>query len=295
MKQDNKYPAKVLLFGEHTILRGSQALAIPLWQRYSSWQKEGGELYQQASLIQLAEYLDQELPYLFHTNTLRADLAKGYHLASNIPTGYGMGSSGAVCVAVFDRYATATAKRQLTLHGPKAFLAKMEGFFHGSSSGTDPLIIYLQESIALAPNGQFETVELPALKDNWQFFLLDTEHARQTAPLVRYFTDRYDTDRAFASQVDQQWIPPTNNAIDALRDQNMLSLVLAFRQISQFQFNELPPMVLDSIRPIWEQGLQSGNYYLKICGAGGGGFCLGLTQDWAATQEELEAWKLLAV
>jgi mevalonate kinase len=45
-------------------------------------------------------------------------------------------------------------------------------------------------------------------------------------------------------------------------------------------------MIPDSIRPVWEQGLKSGAYTLKLCGAGGGGFLLGIAQN-TATLEKL--------
>jgi mevalonate kinase len=291
MKEDNKYPAKILLFGEHTILRGSCALAIPWWKRYSNWQ-QAKPVTQQADLLQLAVYLDQEFPYLFRTEDLRKDLAAGYFLESNIPTGYGLGSSGSVCVAVFDRYATATARRKLSFMGARPFFAKMESFFHGSSSGTDPFIIYQKQSIKLLPDGKFVEVDLKPLPEGWKFFLLDTGKARQTGPIVNYFTERFDTDANFKQSTEQIWIPATDQAIDALLQENVVGLFDAFRTISQFQLAELPPMVLPAIRPSWEAGLASGDYLLKICGAGGGGFCLGLTQKWEQSQEQLKDWAL---
>lgn len=292
MNEERQYPAKILLFGEHTILRGSCALAMPWWKRYSSWQ-QAENTRQQADLLQLAVYLDQEFPYLFRTNDLRKDLDNGFFLSSNIPTGYGLGSSGTVCVAVFDRYATATARRQVSLLGAKSFFAKMESFFHGSSSGTDPVIIYQQQCIKLFPDGILQEVEAPSLPNKWHFFLLDTQKARQTGPLVNYFTDRFDMDTDFQERTKKHWIPATDQAIDALLQQDVQLLWEAFLAISQFQLAELPPMVLPAIRPAWETGLSSGLYLLKICGAGGGGFCLGLTQNWEQTRHALKDWELI--
>jgi mevalonate kinase len=291
MSEANTYPAKVLLFGEHTILRGSCALATPWWKRYSSWQ-QAQNIAPDAGLLQFAVYLDQNFPYLFRTDDLRKDLSAGCFLASSIPTGYGLGSSGSVCVAIFDRYANATARRKLRLEGLRPFFAKMESFFHGSSSGTDPLIIYQQQSIKLLADGSFEEVELKPLPGGWRLFLLDTRQARQTGPIVSYFTARFDTDGDFKQKTERLWIPATDQAIDALLQQDVTGLADAFRAISQFQLDELPPMVLPAIRPAWEGGLKTGDYLLKICGAGGGGFCLGLTKDWELTQELLKDWEL---
>lgn len=291
---DNKFPAKVLLFGEHTILRGSRALAMPFWGKYSKWQ-EGGTRQQQVDLFALVGYLEEHFPNAFDTQQFRQDLAAGMYLFSSIPVGYGLGSSGAVCVAVFTNYATAYGKEQLASEGSKVFFAKLESFFHGKSSGTDPLLIYLQQTLQLFPDGSFEKATIAPLPSNWKLFLMDTGHSRQTAPLVQYFLQRFDQDQDFRQLAQAQWIAPTNQAIDALLEGQTETIWTAFRAISQFQFDHLPPMILPSITGIWQQGLNDNNYLLKICGAGGGGYCLGISRNWAKTQVLLKNWPILEI
>ena len=38
-------------------------------------------------------------------------------------------------------------------------------------------------------------------------------------------------------------------------------------------------MIPKLFQKLWKDGLESNDYYLKLCGAGGGGFILGLTRD----------------
>ena len=61
---------------------------------------------------------------------------------SNIPIGYGLGSSGAVTACIYERYAVKTTKQETT----RTRLAQMESFFHGKSSGIDPWVSYSQQS-----------------------------------------------------------------------------------------------------------------------------------------------------
>lgn len=287
-----RIPAKVLLFGEHSILRGSKALAMPLWEKGCEWQ-QGGNLAQQGGLPGLVQYLEAQLPSHYDLQQMREDLARGWYVASDIPVGYGLGSSAALCVAVFERYATDEGQAALRLQGPKVYFAQLESYFHGTSSGTDPLIIYERGSLLLHPDGTFETVELPTLPPGWQLFLLDTGQARETAPLVNYFTERYDTNAEFRQKADATWLPNTDKAIHALIAGKPTDLWEAFRCISSFQRFQLPPMIVPAITTAWQNpDDQHTHYQLKLCGAGGGGYYLGLSANWEATQSSLSAWPL---
>ncbi len=76
-------------------------------------------------------------------------------------------------------------------------------------------------------------------------------------------------------------------AIKALLQVDKTALQVSFRQISQFQLEYFQRMIPASIVPLWQEGLESGDFSLKLCGAGGGGFMLGLARD-AETLEQLQ-------
>ncbi|MEM1217172.1 MAG: hypothetical protein AAGJ82_15865 [Bacteroidota bacterium] len=295
MEGSKRYSAKLLLFGEHTILRGSRALAQPLASYGCTWVRATGATTYTAQLRAFSEYLAAQLPDCFAIQQWQEDLAAGWHLHSTIPIGYGLGSSGSVCAAVFDRYATAQGQRQLRERGPKAFFAVMESHFHGASSGTDPLIIHEQQTLELFPDGTYAAVTIAPLPAPWRLFLLDTQTPRKTTTFVQYFLQRFEEEDDFRTMVNKEWISATHAAIDALKAGQITDFAEAFRRISRFQLDHLPPMVIPSVRDVWTQGLSSQAYSLKICGAGGGGCCLGLTADWPRTRELLSAWKLIVV
>jgi mevalonate kinase len=285
------FPAKVLLFGEHTILRGSRALAAPYFELGGSW-AWSGSAQQQQRLPDFARHLSEIWPEsLFNASAFAHDLAQGLYFQADIPTGYGLGSSGAVCAAVFDRYASPEAKF-LPPAALKAALAQAESFFHGASSGVDPLLCYLRRPLCLLPDGDFHPVELPPLPQG-RFFLLDTGLARSTGPLVQYFTRRFDAEPAFRAQVQTHWMTPTETAINALLAADEAALFAAFAAISHFQRQALPPMIPAALHPVWDAALQpSSPCLLKLCGAGGGGFMLGLSQNAPQTESLLHPWPL---
>ena len=50
-------------------------------------------------------------------------------------------------------------------------------------------------------------------------------------------------------------------------------------EISYFQWQYFQPMIPDTIKTLWLDGLSSDWFKLKLCGAGGGGFFMGVTSD----------------
>ena len=74
------------------------------------------------------------------------DLKAGWTLETNIPLGYGLGSSGALCAAIIDKY---SRERSWTQEKLRSQLQQMESLFHRTSSGIDPLISFLQKPLIM--------------------------------------------------------------------------------------------------------------------------------------------------
>ena len=272
------YPAKILLYGEQTILRGGHGLAVPYPKRSLRW--EAGQVDER--LLAFAAYLTETLPTrLFRATEFEDFLQSGQRLAGDIPTGYGLGSSGAVCAAAWDGFAT-DAGKALTGEDLRSLLASMERHFHGQSSGTDPLICYLNQPVRLGGGKPPTITKLP---DGWNhgFFLLDTGIGRSASDYINRFTSRYDADVGFAKVVDEEWTAPADAAIDALISGNRSALWQHTARLADFQLREFPDFIPANLHDKWT----SKGYLLKLCGAGGGGMMLGLGTDQKLTEEAL--------
>lgn len=291
------YSSKILLFGEHTINHGSQALAIPFPVFGGAWRTSADQSKQQ-QLPQLADYLadlqeKRELLCALDLTALRKKLSEGLYFESNIPVGYGLGSSGALCAAVYDTFCTndkVESTENARFSELRKALAQIESFFHGTSSGTDPLICYLNQPVLLLPSGQVQTVKIPQ-EAELTFFLLDTKIPRSTGPMVQYFLERC-ADPTFAEKVTTELVGHTNSAIAAFLQAEWTHLFEDVTEISRFQMVHLPGMTPDHFHAVWKKGLQGNSYRLKMCGAGGGGFILGCTPDWAQLQVVLSGYAL---
>ena len=54
-------------------------------------------------------------------------------------------------------------------------------------------------------------------------------------------------------------------------------------------------MIPTDFRAIWLDGLANNLFKLKLCGAGGGGFLLGMTFDFKKTQETISTYNLIPI
>lgn len=258
------FPAKVLLLGEYTILNGSKALALPYHALNGKWSFEVNDSEaresSRKSLLSLAEKME--------LTNLRQDLDQGLWFDSSIPQGFGLGSSGAVIAAVFERY----GKSQNILDADKFALARLEDFFHGSSSGLDPLVSHIKKPLLIH---NFQEVEVLTDQPNLNgFFLLNTGKPRQTGPLVSIYQEKMK-DPQFKQGCADILAKDVNFAIDAVVKKDSTNLFHHLWHISKFQWDFFPEMIPTKERGLWARGLETGDFVLKLCGAGGGGFLLG--------------------
>ena len=54
-------------------------------------------------------------------------------------------------------------------------------------------------------------------------------------------------------------------------------------------------MIPKKFHQLWASGIESNDYYLKLCGSGGGGYILGFTEDIDKARKVLSDYKLEVV
>ena len=316
MKKLNKmkgplFYAKILLFGEYGIIKDSKGLAIPFNAfkgalRFPEGQPEDTAVRSNVHLKSYAAYLknqvaEQCLDVSFDFKRLDTDLEKGMYFDSSIPMGYGVGSSGAIVAAIYDRYAdekvsvlgSLTREKLLALKGQFAI---MESHFHGTSSGLDPLNSYLSLPILIHAKDHVESTPIPSQNQGGKgaVFLLDSGITGETAPMVQLFMENLKN-KQFEEVMREQFVQYTDACIDHFLSGNIRSLFSDLRKLSGVVFDHFKPMIPSNFHDIWQKGLETDTYYLKLCGSGGGGYFLGFTQDLEATKKALEGHQLEVV
>ncbi len=291
--------SKLLLFGEHTVNLGSQALAMPLTQFSGQW-KENGNAAMQYDLHQFTNYLsnlkEKKTAILdIDCQRLKIELNKGLYFDSNAPLGYGTGSSGILCAAIYERFGLEKLDSTFfNLRRLKQGLALMECFFHGKSSGIDPLISYLNEPILITSEG-IVTVNLPTyLSQGNAVFLLDTGISRKAESLIHWFMKEAEN-VDFQQNIKENLVAYNNKAIAAFLEGHWTNLMHATHQISDFQLQFLTSLIPNDFHNVWKMGLENDVFKLKICGAGGGGFILGITRNFAEAEILLKNYTIIKV
>ena len=209
MKKIETYTAKVLLFGEYSILLGSSALSIPYGHFNASLNFIREDIYTDLELAwesnrSLRELYDTYLKRKEYFNTIldldlfNDEILKGLYLESNIPKSYGLGSSGALCAAIYARYARNRIQPSPRINrgdllALRSIFQEMESVFHSKSSGFDPLVIYARFPLQIDTNGNPGIIHLPKIREytSGGIFLIDSGPTAKTGPLVSSFLERY--------------------------------------------------------------------------------------------------------
>ncbi|PVW17360.1 mevalonate kinase family protein [Marixanthomonas spongiae] len=302
--------SKILLFGEYGIIKDSKGLSIP-YNFYNGALKidEHKTIHTKKSndgLLRFAKYLEtlqNENPELvtFDIEKLKADVANGLYFDSSIPQGYGVGSSGALVAAIYDKYANnkITVLENLTrdkLLQLKAIFAEMESFFHGKSSGLDPLNSYLSLPILINSKDNIEPAGIPSQTEDGKgaVFLLDSGSTGETAPMVQIFMENMKQE-GFRSMVKDQFVKHTDACVHDFLKGDVKSLFGNVKQLSKVVLDNFKPMIPKQFHTLWKKGIDTNAYYLKLCGSGGGGYMLGFTQDIDKARQALKDYRLEVV
>lgn len=289
------------MFGEQIINKGAMGLAVP-WQhfhgllRYNTGDGNSTAIESNQSLEKIAQYIihHPKLAPLYDTNLFLDDIEKGIYFDSNIPQGYGLGSSGALVAAIYEAYRK-NKKKNYIVSEVKQELGEIESFFHGKSSGLDPIVCFLNKAVLITGGQVSDAFDLPKSDKKYvQIFLINTHIPRQTSTWVKLFLKKCE-DKKFMQVVDKSLIPANNIAIESFLQQKHAQLLKSVKIISQLQYDLMPEFIPEKFKAAWLQGLKSNEYHLKVCGAGGGGFIIGFAKANADISVLLSGFDVLPV
>jgi len=303
--KESLFYGKILLFGEYGIIEDSMALSIPFdhFNGQFIFYSEDEQFAKESNTHLLAFYENllerqqkNDLPCKLKLSQFKEDIDRGMLFDSSIPQGYGVGSSGALVAAIYDKYAINKIKSKDIENGKilelKAIFGSLESYFHGTSSGLDPLICYLKLPLLIKSKSELESVGIPAQGNaKGGIFLLNTGQVGKTQPLVEHFLERCKED-GFRNMIKTQFKKYNDASISAFLTKDGKSLLSNVKNLSGILLEHFKPMIPKLYQDLWQEGINSNAYYLKLCGSGGGGFILGFAEDLDEAKLKLKDYQL---
>ena len=303
MIRDSLFYSKILLFGEYGIIQDAMGLSIPYnfykgkfhlpSDKYSESNEHLRTYFTYLSYLDVSGQANAKLDL----NRFKEDIKNGLAFDSSIPQGFGVGSSGALVAAIYNEYAIdkidAENINKAELANLKQIFGQMESHFHGKSSGLDPLICYLNLPVIIKSKEDLDTVGLPEEKDNSQgaIFLLNTNEPGETQPMVQIFMEKMK-EQGFRKMVKTELKKYNDDCISSFLKGDFVPLFKNLKKLSAILLQNFSPMIPDQFQTVWKKGIESGDYYLKLCGSGGGGYILGFTRDYEKAKLQLKDYQL---
>lgn len=269
-------PAKWVLTGEHSVLVGATAVALP--HPSLSLTLEFTPDPSLRSLVYHPEHTQEILSQLI-SELVQTELPSGrLSLMSQIPIGAGMGSSAALCVAITQWLAPVLglARDQII-----EFATQLEHKFHGKSSGMDVAVIASQMPIAFRRAQGLSGIQKLEVSNLPRFTFHDTGTRSRTRDCIEK-VEKYRRDDPQAAQAsDQRMGQASLIAVDGLRKFHsgekhealeLLKRAIVDAQACFYDWGLVPQEAKQLEHELYAQGALA----VKLTGAGGGGMMIAL-------------------
>ena len=251
---------KLILFGEHAVVYGHPAIAVALSKETEViLDPRPGPTRLVDSWIQ-----DERLDRLLEKALPAEGLA--VRIRSEIPTGRGLGSSAALCVALI-RARAALENREASLEEIHAEGFALEQVFHGTPSGIDHAVSARGGALYYRKECEPEVLDMPPLPA----VILDSGKAGNTAKLVAQVARSRPRVTSALNQLGEF----ADIARDNLSDMHLLGdlmieahALLKTIGVSTRELDELVALAM-----------QHGALGAKLSGAGGGGVVVALVPE----------------
>lgn len=150
--------------------------------------------------------------------------------------------------------------------------------------------------ILINSKDNIEATGIPSQKSDGKgaVFLLDSGIVGETAPMVQIFMENMKQE-GFRNMIKDQFVKHTDACVDDFLKGDIKSLFKNTKQLSKVVLNHFKPMIPNQFHELWKKGLDTNDYYLKLCGSGGGGYILGFAEDFERAKQALKGHKLEVV
>ena len=278
---ETRVPGKWVLAGEHAVLRGVTAIALPHKEFGLNLKFKPGSDFKvlPAAAEGVVGELIQAIEDERREEGLTFPMPRGtLEIESTIPQGAGLGSSAALCVAL-----TRWMAEPLLMDKSQYFdfAQKLEHRFHGRSSGMDIAVTSANEPITFVTNRGERGARMLSVRKLPKFTFHDTGIRTRTSECILRVERFREDNPTLGMQVDEGMGLASRLAMEGLikfdagSEEDGLGLVArAMKQAQECFYSwELVP---GEAKRIEDQLVRDGALAAKLTGAGGGGFVVAL-------------------
>lgn len=272
----SKVPGKWVLAGEHAVLRGAAAIALPHPELGLSLRFEPGPAGGGIEVLpsEGAEPILEIIAALPEAGQISGRL----EIESTIPWGAGLGSSAALCVALARWF---SGPLGLSAAALPDFATKLENRFHGKSSGMDIAVILAGEPVRFLRGQNAVPLGIRRLP---KFTFHDTGLRARTSLCVAQVEVYLREHAERGAYLDQLMGCASREAEEGLSLYGSGQSGEGLRLIAQAmargqQCFEAWGLFPDSVRGLRQDLLERGALAAKLTGAGGGGMLVALWDD----------------
>jgi len=278
-------PAKVILFGEHAVVYGQPAIAVPVSSLRATATVESnspGEKGLRIIAVDLNEVLPIDLESSIVDNALaitaRLVLQRLHtpppdvtiQLESHIPMASGLGSGAAVSTALA-RALSAVVQQPLDEAALNHLIYEVEKMHHGTPSGIDNTVVVYERPVYFIRNHPVETIRIAT---PFTLLIADTGHTALTRIAVGGVRKLYEADPVAVDRLLQQIGDITVQARQLIESGSLSELgVLMNRNHELLQRLTVSSAELDRLV---EVALETGALGAKLSGGGRGGNMIAL-------------------
>lgn len=278
-------PGKAILLGEHAVVYGKPAIAIPVSQlrvqvTVESFRCPSDEMWIDSPMIRLYKNV-RDLPFE-HPLRLAIDLTREecrkkhfsgcmLRINSSLPIGGGMGSGAAVSCALIRSVSNFLDGHTLPTETVNRLAFEVEKIHHGNPSGVDNTVITYEQPIFFRRGAALEKIHV---KDPIHLVIADTGINSATSVMVSGVRKRYEQNKDAYNKIFSSIEDQVNIARQAIGSGDIQTLALAMNENHRLlQSMEVSSFALDRLV---KNALSAGALAAKLIGAGGGGNMIAL-------------------
>lgn len=270
---------KAILVGEHAVVYGAKAVAMPLLTQKM-----------QFSLRPICDRSSRESIFLLGGKPVSGRMLRVLESAfklleippyravfegiSKVPIGAGLGSSASLCVGLV-RSIARSVSCELSLEKLAYLSNELEKHFHGRPSGLDTAVVAYEKIISFVKGHTPSPIQLECngKQKVWRFALIDSAVRASTMTMIKIAEPYFRSSRGDRRiQRFQDLAEAAIKTLESGGDQKVLAQVLE----TAGKLLEKAGVVTNELREIMASARELGVLAAKPTGAGGGGCVLAL-------------------